>query len=69
MERETAKRIMWNEHAARWEPPEHHQGPWNPWKDARPLKARARLVWAEVTRGNDTRTYCDCDWADKQKGR
>jgi len=56
---------MWAEHAARWEPPEHHQGPWNPWKDARPMKETPRLVWAEVTRGNDTRTYCDCDWADK----
>ena len=65
MERETAKRNMWNEHAARWGPPQRHRGPWNPGKDARPLKARARLVWAEVTRGNDTRTYCDCDWADK----
>ena len=65
MERETAKRIMWNEHAARWEPPQRHYGPWNPWKDARPMKAKARLVWAEVTRGNDTRTYCDCNWADK----
>ena len=65
MEPETKQKIMWAEHAARWEPPQRHYGPWNPWKDARPLKARARLVWAEVTRGNDTRTYCDCDWADK----
>jgi len=65
MEPETKQKIMWAEHAARWEPPQRHYGPWNPWKYARPLKARARLVWAEVTRGNDTRTYCDCNWADK----
>ena len=65
METETKKQIMWSEHAARWEPPELHQGTWNPWKDAREPKATPRLVWAEVTRGNDTHTYCDCNWADK----
>ena len=65
MEPETKKQIMWSEHAARWDPPEHHQGPWNPWKDARPMKATPRLVWCQTRRGNHTETRCDLNWADK----
>ena len=65
METETKKQIMWAEHAARCEPPQRHYGPWNPWKDARPMKETPRLVWCQTRRGNHTETRCDLNWADK----
>ena len=62
MSPETSKQIQWAEHDRMWAPPKQHQGPWQIYQ---PNPNAPRLVWAEVTRGNDTHTYCDCNWADK----
>ena len=62
MTNETRKQIMYADHDREWAPQKRHVGPWQIYQ---PNPNAPRLVWAEVTRGNDTRTYCDCDWADK----